>query len=203
MTGPAALSLAGLVGLVCLAVLTGAVLARRMRRRRTVVPGWPAAPRMHAAGERPAARPADHAPTEFLSWGVARQIAVNLVVPARGGERLPVHMLLRYHVADPYAVCAEFRRSTGDEVRWVFARDLLTEGLRSPAGDGDVRIWPYRVGGESGVRIALSSPDGRVLVGALARDLVEFLRASNALCPPGSEGDHVDVEGELRTLLAS
>jgi hypothetical protein len=53
------------------------------------------------------------------------------------------------------------------------------------------------------VRIALSSPDGRVLVGALARDLVEFLRASNALCPPGSEGDHVDVEGELRTLLAS
>lgn len=199
MTGPAALSLAGLAAFAVLAVLAAfdLVWSRFRASSRS------ARPRTEPARGRPAADHADSAPTVILSEGVARQIPVNLVVPARGGERLPVHMLLRYRLADPYAVCAEFRRSTGDEVRWVFARELLTEGLRGPAGDGDVRIWPYRVGGEGGVRIALSSPDGRVLVGALARDLVEFLRASNALCPPGSEGDHVDVEGELRTLLAS
>ncbi|NEA01265.1 SsgA family sporulation/cell division regulator, partial [Streptomyces sp. SID10116] len=30
----------------------------------------------------------------------------------------------------------------GAEVTWIFARELLEEGMSAPAGSGDVHIWP-------------------------------------------------------------
>lgn len=133
--------------------------------------------------------------------GVDREMTVELVIPTRGIGRVPV--ILRYDLADPYAVVAMFRRSTGEGIRWVFARDLLAQGLDEPAGVGDVRLQPFRSGAESGVCIVLSSPDGQVVVRAAAGGLAEFLRATYLLCPAGTEGDHLDVEHELRSLLAS
>jgi hypothetical protein len=33
--------------------------------------------------------------------------------------------------------------------------------------------------------------------------VVDFLGSSYALCPPGAESEYLDVDGALRTLLAS
>ena len=140
-------------------------------------------------------------PGPLTTPGVDREMTVELAIPTRGIGRVPV--ILRYDLADPYAVVAMFRRSSGEVIRWVFARDLLAQGLGEPAGVGDVRLRPFRAGAEAGVCIVLSSPDGEVVVRAAAGGLAEFLRATYLLCPAGTEGDHLDVDHELRALLAS
>ncbi|EFH28317.1 MULTISPECIES: SsgA family sporulation/cell division regulator, partial [Streptomyces] len=60
-------------------------------------------------------------------------------------QELPVPATLRYRSTDPLAVCVDFPPEVsldGQGVTWTFARALLEEGLRGPAGGGDVHIWP-------------------------------------------------------------
>ena len=53
---------------------------------------------------------------------------------------VPVNVDLTYTSRDPYAVQASFRTGNGTAVDWVFARDLLRDGLVGPSGTGDVRV---------------------------------------------------------------
>ena len=95
-------------------------------------------------------------------------------------------------------------RHTGAEetVEWVFARDLLAEGLHRPTGTGDVRVWPSRSHGQGVVCIALSSPEGEALLEAPARALESFLKRTDAAVPPGTEHRHFDLDQELSHILA-
>jgi hypothetical protein len=69
---------------------------------------------------------------------VKAEIELRLVVP--GGPSLPVIANLRYDVIDPWAVRVAFQ--TGGEgdgiVEWMFARQLLTDGVAAAVGEGDV-----------------------------------------------------------------
>ena len=56
---------------------------------------------------------------------------------SRGAWDIPVD--LHWFPDDPYAICMEF---VGRDIDWQFSRELLANGLRGPAGDGDVRIRP-------------------------------------------------------------
>jgi hypothetical protein len=114
-----------------------------------------------------------------------------------------MRVVLVYDIADPYAVRAEFHLAPGVRVPWVFARQLLSQGLMEQTGDGDVRIWPSQVGGDRRVHIALMSQDCQALVQAAEADIAGFLRASYSVCRPGTEHDHLDVGGGLRALLAT
>lgn len=128
---------------------------------------------------------------------VSAELDLRLLVP---GASLPVRAGLRYHVSDPYAMTVEFR--TGEEpVVWTFARQLLTEGVTRMVGDGDVKVWPSRDGGERLVCISLSSPSGRALFEAPLGDVVTFLTRTYELVPTGTEGDHLDLDSELALLL--
>ena len=73
---------------------------------------------------------------------VSCELHLRLVVS--GDSSLPVPAGLRYETTDPYAVHATFHTGGGETVDWVFARDLLSEGLLRPSGAGDVRVWPSR-----------------------------------------------------------
>ena len=55
---------------------------------------------------------------------------------------VPVKVDLTYGSRDPFAVQASFRTGNGTAVDWVFARDLLHDGLIAPSGTGDVRVRP-------------------------------------------------------------
>ncbi|MFG2631921.1 SsgA family sporulation/cell division regulator [Streptomyces sp. NPDC048473] len=113
---------------------------------------------------------------------------------------LPIPAGLRYDTADPYAVRVTFY--TFDEmVEWVFARDLLAQGLYQPAGIGDVRMWPSSRLGESNVCLALRSGEEEALFEASARPLELFVKRMDAAVPPGTEHRHVDLETELSHLL--
>ena len=130
-----------------------------------------------------------------MNTTVSCELHLRLVVSSESS--LPVPAGLRYDTADPYAVHATFHTGAEETVEWVFARDLLAEGLHRPTGTGDVRVWPSRSHGQGVVCIALSSPEGEALLEAPARALESFLKRTDAAVPPGTEHRHFDLDTEL------
>ncbi len=134
---------------------------------------------------------------------VCSELQLRLVVP--GAASLPVRADLAYDVADPYAVQVSFHTGAGaeggDVVQWTFARQLLSDGVSVPAGEGDVQVWPSTANGAAVVCLSLSSPSGRALFEVPLGDLVEFLGRTYQSVPTGSESEHVDVDAELALLL--
>ena len=134
---------------------------------------------------------------------VSTQLQLRLVVP--GAASLPVRAGLHYDVHDPYAVQVSFHTGAapgeGEIVEWTFARQLLTDGVTAPVGEGDVQVWPSASNGLPVVCLSLSSPSGKALFVVPLPELVDFLGQTYAAIPTGSESDHVDVDAELALLL--
>ncbi|MER5884549.1 SsgA family sporulation/cell division regulator [Streptomyces sp. NPDC001941] len=126
------------------------------------------------------------------------------IVPARvhvrGADRpLEPRLLLVYSAHDPLAVQVVFPQVHGEEpIRWTFARDLLAEGLRQPAGVGDVRVAPC---GDGWLRLALSSPEGYAELQLSAEAVGEFVRHTGVVVPPGLERTDDSLEALLGTVL--
>jgi hypothetical protein len=131
---------------------------------------------------------------------VSTELGLRLVVP--DGAPLPVTASVGYDTADPYAVTVTFHTGTAEPVRWTFARQLLTDGVKHPVGEGDVKAWPSHTDGVPVVCIALSSPSGRALFEAPLSGVVEFLSRSYLAVPTGSESEYVNLDAELDTLLS-
>lgn len=129
---------------------------------------------------------------------VDAEVELRLVVPDAG--TVPLRVALRYGIDDPFAVTAAFA-GDGMTIEWVFARDLLLNGLEQPSGEGDVHVWPSWGSGRDLVLLSLSSPDGQAVLEADAADLRSFLDRTTALVPLGGESRHVDVDAELASLF--
>ncbi len=134
------------------------------------------------------------------------ELELRLVVP--GAPHLPVLADLSYCADDPWAVQVAFRTGTQDRgvVEWLFARQLLTDGVAGPAGEGDVRVWPSeddrpRVGSAPVVHLAMASPSGSALFEIDRDDVVEFLQQTYLLVPTGAEHTRVDLDAEMAVLL--
>lgn len=133
--------------------------------------------------------------------------------PARVRQSYTFHLLceagqvdvvgeLEYSRAEPYGITATFRVGAGAGVQWLFARDLLIEGLIGPAGEGDIRIEPD--GTDAGTTIVeLRSPDGSAVLAVSTESLAEFLRATYAVVGFGDEHGVADIDSELSILLAN
>ena len=133
------------------------------------------------------------------SWVVSRTLALELIDATGEASRLDGE--LEYTSGDPFAVVAVFRTSHSP-IRWVFARDLLAEGLFAPVGDGDVHVWPcLDTRGQAVVLIELNSPDGEALLQASSRDVSEFLQHTFELVPRGAEELQLDLDHTLLQLL--
>ena len=132
---------------------------------------------------------------------VRSELELRLVVP--GGPSLPVLADLRYAADDPWAVRVAFQ--TGGEgdgiVEWMFARQLLTDGVAGAVGEGDVRVWPSMSGGDRVISLAMASPSGSALFEIDRDALVEFLQQTYVAVPTGAEEDVVDLDAELALLL--
>jgi hypothetical protein len=128
---------------------------------------------------------------------------VQLELIDASGAATPIEAELRYDATDPYAVTTVFR--TGhSEVRWTFGRDLLTQGLYEPAGDGDVHVWPCLDNqGHAVVIIELCSPDGEALVQARTGDLRSFVDRMSKAVPPGGESELLDVDAAIAAILSA
>jgi hypothetical protein len=131
---------------------------------------------------------------------VERVLDVRLVLsPERS---VPVPALLSYRRDDPFAVHFTFHLGTEAPVTWVFARDLLIEGIFRACGHGDVRVWPTRLEDAGVVCLALSSPAGDALLELPSAGVADWLEETLRLVPSGREGRGLDLDAGLAELLA-
>jgi hypothetical protein len=131
---------------------------------------------------------------------VTQAVTLELIDPT--GTVTPIDAELHYDPRDPYAVTTVFMTGT-TAVRWTFGRELLTEGLYEPSGDGDVHVWPCLDSeGHAVVIIELCSPDGEALVQARTGDLRSFVERMTKAVEPGNESAHLDVDGAIDKILA-
>lgn len=131
---------------------------------------------------------------------ICQQLPVSLILSPE--HSVPVPARLSYRADDPYAVHITFHLGQDSPVTWVFARELLVEGVFRACGQGDVRVWPTRVGGRNVICLALSSPAGDALLEAPAGTVAAWLERTLRRVPPGREDAGLDVDGALATLLA-
>lgn len=113
---------------------------------------------------------------------------------------VPVKVELTYNSRDPYAVQATFRTGQGTAVDWVFARDLLADGLLSSAGTGDVRVQPMPTDPDR-VELELTSPSGHALFTTCKRALGDFLNRTYQAVPATTEYSWLDFDMALSELL--
>jgi len=116
-------------------------------------------------------------------------------------QELPVPALLRYDSTDPLALSVDFPPEVsldGQGVTWTFGRALLEEGLRGPAGGGDVHIWPC---GRSTTVVEFHSPYGLALLQFDTPALREFLLRTYAVVGAGQEDIGEAVEQGLSALF--
>jgi hypothetical protein len=133
---------------------------------------------------------------------ISTVIGLHLV---RFQQAIKVAARLCYSREDPYAVHIAFAAGEREPVKWMVARDLLSAGMRSRAGIGDVTVWPSigsAPGAPGGVlNIELSSPFGQAHFEAAVREVSHFLRRTYEAVPAGEESAHFDAE--LTRLAAS
>ncbi|GEC06122.1 cell division protein [Streptomyces spinoverrucosus] len=114
---------------------------------------------------------------------------------------VPVPVTLRYLSTDPLAVHLDFPPEVcldGEALSWTFARSLLQEGVRGPAGSGDVHIWPC---GRARTVLELHSPFGLALLQFDTAALRRFLLRSYAVVAAGEEDVADAVEQGLSSLF--
>jgi hypothetical protein len=136
---------------------------------------------------------------------VSAELGLRLVVPQQ--TVVPLVASLYYSKEDPYAIRIAFHVGLDEPVEWIFARDLLSNGIEGREGLGDVVVWPSAesVDGDSApgsvLNIELSSPFGQAHFEAPIKEISDFLKRTYAIVPGGDETDFVNVEAEIADLL--
>ncbi|SEN88898.1 SsgA family sporulation/cell division regulator [Actinacidiphila rubida] len=130
---------------------------------------------------------------------VTCEVVVRVVVAGEPQVSLPASF--HYHRADPYAVRLAIGTKCSGTVDWVFARDLLWEGMSRPVGEGAVLVSPRSSARGPVVRIIVRSPAGSAMFDIRTAAVADFLHRAHRLVPPGTEGSHTDID-HLVTLLS-
>ncbi|MFD3656515.1 SsgA family sporulation/cell division regulator [Streptomyces sp. NPDC058620] len=103
-------------------------------------------------------------------------------------------------MADPYAIRLSLGAPTMRPVDWVFARELLTEGLRRPTGSGDVLVMPRHHPHPHSIRVVLRNPAGTAVIEMAMSEVATFLQQTFGLVPDGEECLHVDLDRSISEL---
>lgn len=114
------------------------------------------------------------------------------------GATTPVQTRWSYRKDEPFAVTVAFCAERGRWVEWLFARDLLIDGLTMPAGLGDLRVRP---GEDPDILVLeISSPSGNAVFELDREATEEFLATTLEMVPAGAEDDYFDVNRLLDEL---
>jgi hypothetical protein len=107
---------------------------------------------------------------------------------------------LRYDPSDPLAVSLAIGTECGEPVVWVFGRELLADGVKDCAGEGDITIEPASELNSRDLRITLAT-DCLATMLAPRDEVVEFLVETYTVVPTGTEFDRIDWDAEISSLF--
>ena len=116
---------------------------------------------------------------------------VELVAQA---DDIPVRSRWTYDTTEPFTISVAFQTEDDTWVEWLFARDLLVNGMSGAAGIGDVRLRPRRTSGRTALQLEIESPEGHALLEFERESVQQFLANTIMLVPLGDESDHFDVD---------
>jgi hypothetical protein len=131
------------------------------------------------------------------------QIAAHVVVDGAGmsGHGHLTTLGLLWERDDPLAVKIELVAEPDHPAlprgQWAVLREFLRYGLEEPTGDGAVRICPT---GPDQVALELQGARPYV-IHAPAHVLREFLDATEAIVPTGTEADDQQIDALIARLL--
>lgn len=129
---------------------------------------------------------------------ISTRCAMNFHHP--DGSRAAMEATFEFSSADPFAVSATFH--SGDmDIDWVFARDLLVEGMQKTSGIGDVVISPIEFGSDPRLQLVLRSPQGEAVLSAKREDVELFLMQTYQVVPLEEESRFLNVAGALAAIL--
>ncbi|MGW1377767.1 SsgA family sporulation/cell division regulator [Streptomyces sp. NPDC002446] len=132
---------------------------------------------------------------------IDQAVQVRLLAATAGPHAVPA--VLHYQPADPLAVRMSFPPEIsldGSAVDWAFARELLDEGLRTPAGRGDVRVRPC---GPDRTVMEFHADEGVAMVQLRTAEVRRFLARSYAAVPAGDEAAYLGLERGLAELFGA
>lgn len=125
-------------------------------------------------------------------------------IPARfvqpDGSRVPFPATLSFEQTDPYAVTLRLRTNGVRTVTWTFARQLLIDGARRPAGVGAVEVRPAVQEGRRVLVLTFVSAGGRAEIELSYEYVDAFIKDTYAAVPSGAESVDVDWQAELDRL---
>ncbi|GAA2309598.1 SsgA family sporulation/cell division regulator [Streptomyces caniferus] len=130
---------------------------------------------------------------------IDQAVQVRLIATTFGPHAVPA--VLHYQPADPLAVRMFFPPEIsldGSAVDWAFARELLDEGLRRPAGRGDVRVRPS---GPDRTVMEFHAEEGVAMVQLRTADVRLFLARSYDAVPEGGEVARLGMDHGLAELF--
>ncbi|MGD3108349.1 SsgA family sporulation/cell division regulator [Streptomyces sp. YGL11-2] len=136
-----------------------------------------------------------------MNTAIDQAVQVRLLATSLGSHAVPA--VLHYQRADPLAVRMSFPPEIsldGAAVDWAFARELLAEGLRMPAGRGDVRVRPS---GPERTVMEFHADEGIAMVQLRTEDVRRFLARSYEAVPAGREQEYLGVERGLAELFGT
>jgi hypothetical protein len=107
----------------------------------------------------------------------------------------PVRSRWSYRPDEPFTIAVAFQTDEEVWVEWLFARDLLVNGLTGAAGIGDVRLRPRRTSGRTALQLEIESPEGHAVLDYDRESVQLFLEATIRIVPLGEESDYFDVDG--------
>lgn len=87
------------------------------------------------------------------------------------GDPADLRVALSWDSRHPHEVVMDCHATSG-VVRWVFAWELLAEGVHTPAGIGNIHIRPAAPGS---TEIVLRSPTARAVLHVPSGELIAFL----------------------------
>lgn len=119
------------------------------------------------------------------------------------GQETPLLTRWTYRADDPFAVMMSIARPSGRWIDWLISRDLVDEGLTSPAGIGDVRLTPFTDDEFDVLEVKIGDDEGFASL-EFDRDLiVRFLDATYDIVAAGAESTVIDVEAEIEKITNS
>ncbi|MCD7441560.1 SsgA family sporulation/cell division regulator [Streptomyces lincolnensis] len=119
---------------------------------------------------------------------VEQYARAHIVSDADIAEDEAVPVMLRY---DPETDPRSVRVGLPGTDEWTFSRALLEQGLRAPAGSGEVRVWPC---GRVQAVVEFHSAQGVSVVQFDTKALLRFLRRTYTATPVGRGGSAAQLQ---------